>query len=320
MLKHILLVSQDPLQEAGLLDWAFHFAGQQQAKLTILSVLPEIDYSLLEWLKNIRPQDQQAQERLGRQQVFQSWLDQAQSLGLDCDLHIEFGKVYLKTVQLALQKSVDLVIKKIDTPAHAHASLFSSQDQHLLRKCPCPLLLYKAESSLPFNNILASIDVAVEGLDEETYNSNSDTDLNQNILALANHFAQATPNPLSVVHAWNVDGENLVRYWNVDLTSDDLERLNQHVWFGHHLALDRALAFLKQAQPNLKVITPKGEPEVVIPPLIVEAQIDLLVMGTLGRSGLSGVFIGNTAENLLESIQCSVLAIKPKGFISPIQP
>ena len=318
MFKKVLLICHDPVQEASLLEWTLQFAQQHQAKLTILSILPELDYSLLEWLKNIRPQDQQAQEKLSRQQAFQPWLDQIQRQRLDCDLVVEFGKVYLKAVQFVLQNSVDLVIKQIDANAQMHASLFGSQDQHLLRKCPCPVLLYKAGSALPFDKILASVDVAVDADNESL--TPSEADLNQQILALANQFCQTTRADLSVVHAWHMDGENWVRYWNVDLTPIELERLNQHVQVSHRLALDKVLSGLKATRPNLTVHTPKGLPEEVIPPLMSELKIDLLVMGTLGRSGLAGVLIGNTAENLLESIQCSVLAIKPKGFVSPIQP
>lgn len=43
-------------------------------------------------------------------------------------------------------------------------------------------------------------------------------------------------------------------------------------------------------------------------------RIDLVVMGTVGRRGIKGFFMGNTAEKVLNNINCSVLAIKPKGW------
>jgi nucleotide-binding universal stress UspA family protein len=42
-------------------------------------------------------------------------------------------------------------------------------------------------------------------------------------------------------------------------------------------------------------------------------------MGTVARTGLSGVFIGNTAENIINSLECPVLAVKPEGFVSPLR-
>jgi len=44
-----------------------------------------------------------------------------------------------------------------------------------------------------------------------------------------------------------------------------------------------------------------------------------LVMGTLARTGITGLFIGNTAETILNHITCSVLTVKAKGFVSPVE-
>ena len=48
-------------------------------------------------------------------------------------------------------------------------------------------------------------------------------------------------------------------------------------------------------------------------------KIDLLVLGTLGRSGIKGVLLGNTAEKVLDICNCSILTVKPEGFVSPIE-
>lgn len=52
---------------------------------------------------------------------------------------------------------------------------------------------------------------------------------------------------------------------------------------------------------------------------VEENGVDLVIMGTLARSGVLGMLIGNTAEEVLDRIQCSVLALKPKGFVSPVR-
>jgi nucleotide-binding universal stress UspA family protein len=62
----------------------------------------------------------------------------------------------------------------------------------------------------------------------------------------------------------------------------------------------------------------QGSAKQVIPQTAVSVEADLVVMGTLARAGVSGFFIGNTAETILEQLRCSVLAIKPPGFISPV--
>ena len=63
----------------------------------------------------------------------------------------------------------------------------------------------------------------------------------------------------------------------------------------------------------------KGESSLVIPQFVQEKDADLLVMGTVARSGITGVVMGNTAERILDRVQCAVLAVKPAGFVCPIK-
>jgi len=56
----------------------------------------------------------------------------------------------------------------------------------------------------------------------------------------------------------------------------------------------------------------------VIVELAKKQSIDLLVMGTVCRTGLPGFFIGNTAEKVLSEVNCSVLTVKPEGFVTPV--
>ena len=63
---------------------------------------------------------------------------------------------------------------------------------------------------------------------------------------------------------------------------------------------------------------PQGDAGTEIPKLISEFKIDLLIMGTVARSGISGLVIGNTAETILDQVTCSVLAVKPFGFVSDV--
>ena len=60
-------------------------------------------------------------------------------------------------------------------------------------------------------------------------------------------------------------------------------------------------------------------PQIVIPRLASKLQADLIVMGTVARTGIPGLFIGNTAETILGRVECSVLAVKPPGFVTPVK-
>ncbi|HET6884052.1 MAG TPA: universal stress protein, partial [Pirellulales bacterium] len=71
-------------------------------------------------------------------------------------------------------------------------------------------------------------------------------------------------------------------------------------------------------EPILRV--ERGEPWRWIVSTASRVGADLTVMGTLGRGGVEGMLIGNTAEKVLHSNEGSVLAVKPEGFVSPVRP
>lgn len=111
-------------------------------------------------------------------------------------------------------------------------------------------------------------------------------------------------------------------------------------------ALERAVTLAENNQASLTVVDvveavtagigmPEGGPitadlqaamasahtqelEVLIEPYRKRIEADLVVMGTVARTGIPGFIMGNTAETVLNPIDCSVLAIKPPGFVTPV--
>ena len=51
----------------------------------------------------------------------------------------------------------------------------------------------------------------------------------------------------------------------------------------------------------------------------MQNKIDLIVMGIIFRTGVLGVLIGDTAEDVLKKVDFSVLAVKPDDFITPVK-
>ncbi len=74
------------------------------------------------------------------------------------------------------------------------------------------------------------------------------------------------------------------------------------------------------SNPAFKVfpVILEGNPTVELLNYVEQESIDLLVMGMLSRTGLRGFFIGNTPEKIMDDIDCSILVVKPKGFVSQI--
>ena len=69
--------------------------------------------------------------------------------------------------------------------------------------------------------------------------------------------------------------------------------------------------------PDLACIR-EGLAEDVINDVATEIDAELVVLGTIGRTGLSAAIIGNTAEHVIDRLNCDVLAIKPVGYRSPL--
>lgn len=63
----------------------------------------------------------------------------------------------------------------------------------------------------------------------------------------------------------------------------------------------------------------KGLPEEVIPDLAEHLQAGIVVLGTVGRTGISAAFLGNTAEQVIDHLRCDLLVIKPDQYQTPIE-
>ena len=49
-----------------------------------------------------------------------------------------------------------------------------------------------------------------------------------------------------------------------------------------------------------------------------EIDAGVMVMGVVSRSGLKRLFIGSTAERVIDHLKCDVLVLKPDGFKTPV--
>lgn len=58
----------------------------------------------------------------------------------------------------------------------------------------------------------------------------------------------------------------------------------------------------------------EGLPEEVIPQIAKHIKAELVVLGSIGRTGLSAALLGNTAEHVINQLNCDVLAIKPDPY------
>lgn len=243
--------------------------------------------------------------------------------GFAPSIEVRLGKPFIEIILHVLQHNIGLVLKMAEKPQGIQHLLFASMDQHLLRKCPCPVWLRLPDSPLSATKILAAIDVDEEFAGEpETARG-----LNQAIMDAAIAMAAVDQASIHVVHVWNAPGEGLVRMLSGAPDGDAAaEQYVDQVQSRHWLALDR---FIKSEKARLGPERTKGidilphleqgEPGEVIAEQARALKADLLVMGTVARTGVPGLIIGNTAEDILNSTDCSVLTVKPPQYVSPVR-
>jgi nucleotide-binding universal stress UspA family protein len=88
-------------------------------------------------------------------------------------------------------------------------------------------------------------------------------------------------------------------------------------------ARERFEGFAKSLRPaDVPIVSQLswGTPWREIRRLVRKLKVDLVALGTVGRSGIQGVLLGNTAEKVLTTCDASILTVKAADFVSPIQP
>lgn len=210
-------------------------------------------------------------------------------------------------VHEVLRSGHDLVIKVADQDGGLRARLFGGTDQLLIRACPCPVWILDPAQRGRFRVVLAAVDVARE----------RPVGLSRKIVQLAASLARREAAELHVAHALCMIGESILRSGMRGLGGARVERILDGVRGERH-RLVRDLVATEAPGHDVRLTVEKGQPVRVISSLVRQTGADVLVMGSVGRTGLEALLMGNAAEDVLGRVHCSVLAVKPDGFEAPL--
>jgi nucleotide-binding universal stress UspA family protein len=227
------------------------------------------------------------------------------SAGVPLQTKVLCGTPFLAIIQEVLRCDHDLVIMSADTGGGIRSALFGSTSRHLLRKCPCPVWLLK-DGQVPYRRVLAGVDPECEKPEKAA--------LNLKVLEIAGTIAELERAELHIAHAWSVEFEGLLRS---RAPKPALRQLLRETRQQRKDALQQLAAPFARTRPH-QVHLRKGDPVKVLPYLARRKNIDLVVLGTVCRTGVAGLLIGNTAEHVLGQVDCSVLVVKPEGFYTPV--
>ena len=306
--RNILFVSDGLTDDLHALQQALSIARNNKAQLRALIVCPEFPKELAKYRERYQTsliQQLNASIQAARKETGVSETE------FPVQIEVESGSTpAVRIIRHVLKHAHDLVIK--DAERNQGARGFAAMDMELLRKCPCPVWL-----SRPIPKHRGDIKLAV-AIDPQSHEPEG-RDLSLRLLQLSRSLADTCSGELTIIACWDYPLEEYLRNnsW-INMPDDELIQTVIKAQTQHRAALNKTM---KQSGIGGKVQVQhvRGRADQIIPQFIADGDIDILVMGTVGRTGIPGFIIGNTAENVVQKLSCSLLALKPNGFVSPVK-
>lgn len=303
---NILFVTEPEVDDTRALAQAVSLADHNQARLTIVDTV-DFGYGLRD--KSLRTAMIRAREEQLEQLAAQASLKSG-----PVETRMLVGKPFVEIVREVMRNDRDLVVKSMTNPRIVGVG---GIDRRLLRKCPCPVWIIHPTGQRGYREILLALEYEPDNPENEP--------LNRQLMEMAVSLALSEFAELHLVHAWQLEHEGFFRSDRSGLSHAEVDEMvadeaaRRRAWL-ERLVEDYCQPLGDEAskfvEPSYHLI--QGFAEDVVPKCAHDLGAELVVMGTVGRTGIPGFFIGNTAETILGSIDCSILAVKPAGFVSPV--
>lgn len=310
--KNILLAADFDAKQQTAIGRALSLAKQNEARLTVFSVVKELPGDVRKAITSMPPQKLVELVIDDRREKVDVIATDIEKQAVDVRSQVVTGTPFLEIIRQVLRDKHDLVIIAAEGKGGLKERLFGSTSMHLMRKCPCPVWVVKPAKWSKYKRILAAVD-ATSGFPDPERQS-----LNPLILQLASSLAQMNNSDFHVVQVWSVFAEGYMEMRG-GLSKKSIRNLRKQTKREYAAHLDGLLAGVDLQEIIVRRHLPRNDdPPKAIIKLAKSNKIDLLVMGTVCRTGVAGFFIGNTAEKVLSEVDCSVLTVKPEGFVTPV--
>lgn len=307
--KNILVFTDGDARSRVALDRAAALADENGAHLTALSILESLPCELQRLIAAVHPADlcdvaiKERWQKLDRLAA-RTWNGNA-----GFTTKVLGGSPFIEVIREVLRQEHDLPMMVAEGQGGLKDILFGSTSTHLMRKCPCPVWVMKPGRLRRYASVLAAVNPALSDADHNS--------LNVKIMQLATSLARSEGSQLHVVHTWTPIARWL-RIAGSRITDSQLAKIDRSNESEHVNLFDELLSKVRLDDLKLQRHLLKGDASDLIPRLASRENIDVIVMGTVCRAGVPGLFIGNTAERVLGRVRCSMLTVKPQGFASPV--
>ncbi|TCV99831.1 universal stress protein UspE [Biostraticola tofi] len=304
---HKLLVAIDPNQDdQPALRRAVYVV--QRLGGTIKAFLPIYDFSYE--MTTLLSADERTAMRRGVIDQRTAWIEEQCQHYINSGIPIEIKVVWHNRpfeaiIQEIIAHQHDLLLKTTHQHDRLESVIFTPTDWHLLRKCPCPVWMVKDQAWPQGGKALVAVNLS----GEDPYHDPLNIKLVEETLALAEQINQTE---VHLVGAYPVTPINIA----IELPDFDPSVYNDAIR-GQHLIAMKSLRQKFNLDQKFTHVE-KGLPEEVIPDLAVHLDAGVVVLGSIGRTGFSAAFIGNTTELVIDHLKCDLLTIKPDDYVSPV--
>ncbi len=307
--KNILLVQKKTHTKTAL-GRALSLAEMNGAHLKIIDVFEAFPEKLLRRLRRKYSLDVRTIAQAEFHERVNKLVSKRKNRAVQIQTKVLFGTPFIEIIREVLHGHHDLVVTEAEGQMALRERLFGTTNMHLMRKCPCPVWVIRPGRSKRFSTILAAVDVSSSHKEEDKVNTK--------IIELASSLAKLEKGKLHILHCWEEPLER-TSMRRTGLSQSEIRELVSETRQSHENLFKNFIERfdLKEIEYHWHLL--KGDPGELIPDLARKKRADLVVMGTLSRSGIAGLLIGNTAETVLNQIDSSVLTVKPDEFKTPIK-
>lgn len=304
--QNILVVIDPESDNQKALERAIQLAQCTKATITAFLSIFDFSYEMTTMLSSHERESMRQTVIDDRTQWIQERINHIDCQSIEVTPQVLWhSRPFEAIIEQAINNDYDIVIKGTHQHDKLKSVIFTPTDWHLLRKCPCPVLLVKDHNWPDNGNIIAAVNV---GSDEPEHQS-----LNERVTQQAQFMACLLQANVHLVNSYPGTPVNIA----IEIPEFDASQYNQTMQKHHQESMiNHANHF---SIPAEQTHVHEGLPEDVIEQLSSSLDAELVVLGTIGRTGLSAALIGNTAEHVIDRLNCDVLAIKPEGYKSPLQ-
>jgi universal stress protein E len=221
------------------------------------------------------------------------------------DLEVTFrtlvGEPFVEITRAVQAEGYDIVLAGTRGAGKWEEFFVGSTAKRLIRKCPASVWIVKAEHLVPPKVVLAATDFS---------------DVSLKAVKEGLKIAPQSDAEFHLLHVIDSDDvpEDLIS--RIPAGSSLRQEINEEAT----RRLDAFVASLDVERTQIQSHLSWGTPWQEIRRISKHQAADLIVIGTVGRGGIKGLLLGNTAERVLDTCDCSILTVKPDGFVSPIEP